>query len=88
MKTFDLIRKQTAERIRAAAKGLPEGKYFSVREIEYGSPSVQPASGKGRCRCCGNRITKNARVVKFFWDFHGCGSWTATEAQIHADECQ
>lgn len=52
--------------------------------VEYGGPPER-ISGTGRacCRQCGQRIAKGVPAVRFFWDFGGCGSFTATAAQIH-----
>jgi hypothetical protein len=54
---------------------------------EYGHPAqVVDATGRAVCRQCGHKIEKGTKAVKFVHDFGGCGSFTATEAYIHAFE--
>ncbi len=45
------------------------------------------ASGRARCRSCGEKIRKGSYAIKFLHDFTGCGSWTVVECWIHAERC-
>lgn len=54
-----------------------------ARASEYGTPEIITATGRARCRSCGEKITKGQQALKFFYDFSACGSWTAIEVQIH-----
>lgn len=82
MKTFDTINHEMVALIRAEADGT--GGY---NVVEYGGrPDPVVGTGRATCRCCGHRIKKGQPAWRFYWDFHGSGSWTATQAQIHRDE--
>lgn len=56
--------------------------------IEYGELEQATATGRARCRSCGQKIAKGAPELRFFWDFTGSGSWTAVEVHIHRENCQ
>lgn len=57
--------------------------------VQYGAiERGLKATGRARCRCCGERIAKGADEVRFYWDFTGSGSWTAVECHIHAAPCE
>lgn len=53
----------------------------------YGGLWRGVATGRARCRGCGEKIRKGVPVGKFGWDFTGSGSWTAVDCYIHADGC-
>lgn len=56
--------------------------------VEYGVVERGIATtGRATCRCCGQRIAKGEEVLRFPWDFAKCGSFTATNVQIHAAAC-
>jgi hypothetical protein len=52
-------------------------------KVEYGTVEQVVAKRKSFCRCCGTDITKDENSLRFFWDFTGCGSWTASQATMH-----
>lgn len=57
--------------------------------VQYGSiEHGLKATGRARCRCCGDKIAKGTDEIRFYWDFNGCGSWTAVECHIHASPCE
>jgi hypothetical protein len=52
--------------------------------VEYGgAPERIAGTGRATCRNCGKKIAKDIPAMRFYWDFHGCGSWTATLVQLH-----
>lgn len=55
--------------------------------VEYGDIERVIATGRARCRSCGNKIIKGSPEIRFYWDFRGCGSWTAVECHIHQEDC-
>jgi len=56
--------------------------------VQYGDvPSVTTAKRRSICRACGQSIIKGEQRLSFFWDFTGCGSWTAQEVHIHTHDC-
>ncbi len=55
--------------------------------VEYGDSEVTVAKRKTTCRACGQPIQKGERRITFYWDFNGCGSWTAQEVHIHEADC-
>ena len=91
MKTFDLLRKSTADNIQSdahLAKKQSDGRLvFRCQEVEYGAPEVVTATGRAKCRRCGLKIKKGALSIKFLFDFNGCGSWTATQCHMHYGTC-
>ncbi len=91
-KTFDTINKYNVERIREACKVWrleSDGRRtFNCWAIEYGQPEIVVATGRARCRCCGQKIAKGETVLKFSYDFHGCGSWTAQTVHMHVSGCE
>ena len=54
-----------------------------AKRVEYGDVLTETAKRKAYCRCCNGIITKGESILSFYWDFHGCGSWTASKAQMH-----
>jgi hypothetical protein len=55
---------------------------------EYGGrPEREEATGRARCRSCGQRIAKGAPVIRWAHDYQGSGSWTAIQSFVHADDC-
>jgi hypothetical protein len=55
--------------------------------VEYGYRETVVGSGRAICRVCGQKILKGQVAYRFPWDISGCGSFTATNVQIHADDC-
>lgn len=53
--------------------------------VEYGDVERVTAKRASFCRCCGGTIRKGEAALKFYWDWHGCGSWTASMAMMHAE---
>ena len=92
VKKFELLSRYSVEHIREHCKVWRlehDGrKTFSSHVIEYGQPEIVTATGRARCRCCGQKIAKDETALKFFFDFNGCGSWTAQEVQMHVSGCQ
>jgi hypothetical protein len=71
---------------------------LSQRQVDYIRESPRAAIEYGRlergvtgrvaiCRSCAQRMPKGTSVLKFFWDFKGEGSWTATAVAIHDFNC-
>lgn len=63
------------------------------QSLEPGHPDegvafLKLATGRSRCRCCGEKIAKGTRAIHFNYDFVGCGSWTISSCWIHAEECE
>ena len=52
-----------------------------------GDVEIVDGTGRARCRQCGERIRKGERAIKGYYDFNGCGSWTAVTVQIHLHDC-
>ena len=75
-------------------------RYFDGEGEYHNDPDVMPehpdegiyvlklASGRSRCRCCGQRIKKGDYAIHFNYDFVGCGSWTISSCWIHAEDCE
>ena len=55
--------------------------------INYGSVARIIVRAITGCNCCGEAIAKGAEALRFYWDFHGRGSYTRSVACIHPD-CQ
>lgn len=55
--------------------------------VQYGTLEETIAKRKTTCRACGGSIFKGEYRLTFFWDFKGCGSWTAQEVHIHLHDC-
>ena len=54
-----------------------------------GNPvAVVHASGRARCRCCGEKIKRGAEAIQFRYDFGGCGSFTGILAYVHKESCK
>lgn len=84
-KRFPLISHDSCERIRAYARKEPgNGNMIQYGELE---PNLT-ATGRAKCCCCGQKIVKGEKEHRFYWDFSGCGSWTAVECHIHAAPCE
>lgn len=59
-----------------------------IYPIDVGAdPEIVTGTGRATCRCCGEKIKKGEPAIKFYYDFAGCGSWTAVEVQIHVKDC-
>ena len=91
--TMKLMQQYQADEVRAAAqrapKRSPEGEeHYTSTWVEYGVIKRAVGTGRATCRCCGLKIARGAPTLTFPWDFHACGSWTATQATIHFDACQ
>lgn len=71
--------------VRRDLAGLRVGEHLcrSTNALQYGAPEVILGTGRATCRCCGQRIAAGTESLRFAWDFHGSGSWTAQEIQIH-----
>lgn len=54
-----------------------------AKRVDYGDVFRDVAKRKAYCRCCDGWIKKGEPILSFYWDFHGCGSWTATKTQMH-----
>lgn len=55
---------------------------------EYGGPPERvEATGRARCRNCGNRIGKGLPAIRWAHDFNGSGSFTAMVCYVHAQDC-
>jgi hypothetical protein len=75
---------------------LTDGQVKSIREalpkqswlIEYGTLEFVVATGRAKCRACGKKIAKGERCLRFAWDFHACGSFTAQTVHMHEQECK
>lgn len=47
------------------------------------------ATGRARCRACGEPIAKGEQALVGYYDFSGnYGSWTSVRIWIHQNECQ
>lgn len=79
-KRENLITDWSVVKIREA---LPGQSYV----IEYGVLEHVEASGRARCKACGQKIAKGEPCLRFAWDFRGCGSWTAQTVHMHAAAC-
>lgn len=55
--------------------------------IEYGEIEATTNKKKAICRCCATAMPKETEVLKFAYDFNGCGSWTAQVVMIHKKTC-
>ena len=55
--------------------------------VEYGEAYQTELKRKAMCRCCGQQMLKGTKVIRFGWDFKGCGSWTVVECSMHAEPC-
>lgn len=84
----------TSEQARAAFALIEPDEVVKLRagktphRCEYGEPSVVTATGRARCRACGERIEKDAPAIRFACDFKACGSWTVVyPCYLHASEC-
>lgn len=53
----------------------------------YAYTTVTAGTGRAVCRSCGQRIAKGDLALKSVWDFHGSGSYTTVDVQIHAAPC-
>ncbi len=87
VKKFDLLSKYAVARIRESIGRYKKDGHWYFPQIEYGTPEFVTSSGRARCRCCGEKIAKGEEELKFAYDFHGCGSWTATESHMHTNGC-
>jgi hypothetical protein len=85
MSKVKLIDEWEAERMRE--EYAEHGRIFNLDGIGE-DPHIVKASGRATCRCCGTKIEKGDDAIVFFYDFHGCGAWTAVECYIHLDECK
>jgi hypothetical protein len=76
--SFKLLDARTVERIRTK----PHRPYLV---LEYGGPDdgLYVATGRAKCRACGQKIEKGAEAIRFTYDFIGSGTWTAVDASIH-----
>lgn len=66
------------------ARDYPDQQCFSSRPVEYGTITYRPATGRAKCRVCGETIAKGERAIHFYWDFASGGSYTCTPVWIHA----
>lgn len=85
MKKFFLIDKWDINSIREDAA---KGNNLSVH-MPYLEKGI--ATGRARCRSCGEKIVKGEPEIKFpyaFTDGGSYNSWTAVECHIHGTECQ
>lgn len=58
-----------------------------VGEIEQSSAfPPKPASGRARCRVCGERIVKGSLDIVFYHAFNGGCAWERVECHAH-DAC-
>ena len=80
-RAFPLIDAHYIEQIRRPQPGRRN-------PIEYGALERVTGTGRARCRCCGKKIAKGERELRFYWDFNGCGSWTAVECHVHEKDCR
>jgi len=64
-----LFNQRNADRIRTDFRDNPETRYVAVSG--YGNEERRAATGRSRCRCCGERIAKGEEALFFVWDFHG-----------------
>jgi len=55
--------------------------------IAYGQVEHTVAKRRCLCRACGEFIFQGEARITFFWDFNGCGSWTAMECHMHERDC-
>lgn len=63
--------------------------YRALRECQNygGPPELRIATGRARCRVCGERIAKGEQCVYVVHDFQGSGSFTAIACYLHAHDC-
>lgn len=47
------------------------------------NPERKVATGRARCRCCGEVVTKGQEAIFVYHDFTGCGSWTSVACWLH-----
>lgn len=81
MSAFRRVALEDAADIRAHA-----GKVDGGRCSPYQPVTEHTATGRSRCRACGQKIKKGDRALEFSLDTGG-GSWTAISAFVHAGEC-
>lgn len=72
---------------------LDKGEVDYIREkpniaIQYGSLERGVTGRVTTCRSCAQKMPKGTPVMKFYWDFTGNGSWTATAVAIHDFNCR
>lgn len=58
------------------------------RVLDYGPVDRGLVARATVCRSCGEKMPKGTEVLAFPWDFGGSGSFTTTNAAIHAVPCQ
>lgn len=65
----------------------PIGRMAGIGEVER-----KIATGRSRCRVCGERIKKGEFLLATHYDFYGGGlegdPWTGTEIHIHINDCE
>ena len=67
--------------------GDPFGPYAFIGR-DYGDLTYAIASGRARCRACGEKINRGDRCLSFVHDFAGSGSWTGVQCYMHENTCE
>lgn len=72
--TTDLLNAWEVERVR-------------LGRTEYGDPEIVDVKRPSTCRSCAQKIGRGQKAIEFYWDFQGCGSWTAVKCYMHFEPC-
>lgn len=73
--TIDLLKAWEVERVR-------------LGRTEYGVPEIVDVKRSVTCRSCAQKIGRGQKAIEFYWDFQGCGSWTAVKCHFHFESCE
>ena len=90
MKNFKLMQDHDVQDIRAVARKAGGGRIDEPAKVNIlGCIQKVVATGRARCRGCGEKILKGEPALKFGFDLTelGWGSHTPTTCQIHYKEC-
>jgi hypothetical protein len=80
---FHTIDPAICEMIASIGDGTYSKKYKRQYILECGDVDQVIATGRAKCRCCGKKIFKAEKCWRFYWDFTGNGSRSASPAYIH-----
>jgi len=84
-KTAHTIPQDIADEIRRDAKQARRGRFWTQWSTTS-EGEICTATGRARCRCCGEKIAKGLVALRVFSD-RGAGTWTAVWEYLHAEGC-